>query len=184
MYDKYVLLGLDISTSITGATVLDHCGEILYCEAWDTRNKNHYPSLFDKASLIKNRLLDLTIRFHIKHIFIEQSLQAFRPGLSSAKTLLTLAKFNGIISYICQNDIGVKPEYIGASTARKSNGIKIPRGEKAKQVVLQYVLDNETDFMVEYTKHGNPKPGSYDRTDSLIIAKAGYNLWKEKNSNS
>jgi hypothetical protein len=169
-----MILGLDISTSITGVTVLNKDGEVLYCEAWDMRNKNHFPDLFNKASLIKGRLLDLSIQFHIKHIFIEQSLQAFRPGFSSAKTLLTLAKFNGIISYICQNDMGIKPEYIGASTARKMSGIKIPRGEKAKQVVFQYVLDNESSFMVEYTKHGNPKPGSYDRADSYIIAKAGW----------
>tara|TARA_Y100000310_G_scaffold302937_1_gene340793 strand:- start:875 stop:1396 length:522 start_codon:yes stop_codon:yes gene_type:complete len=169
-----MILGLDISTSITGATVLNKDGEVLYCEAWDMRNKNHFPDLFNKASLIKGRLLDLSIQFHIKHIFIEQSLQAFRPGFSSAKTLLTLAKFNGIISYICQNDMGIKPEYIGASTARKMSGIKIPRGEKAKQVVFQHVLDNESSFMVEYTKHGNPKPGSYDRADSYIIAKAGW----------
>ena len=169
-----MILGLDISTSITGVTVLNKDGEVLYCEAWDMRNKNHFPDLFNKASLIKGRLLDLSIQFHIKHIFIEQSLQAFRPGFSSAKTLLTLAKFNGIISYICQNDMGIKPEYIGASTARKMSGIKIPRGEKAKQVVFQHVLDNESSFMVEYTKHGNPKPGSYDRADSYIIAKAGW----------
>ena len=179
-----MFLGLDISTSITGATVLDDNGKMLYCEAWDTRNKNHFPSLFSKANFVKERLLDLSIKFHIKYIFVEQSLQAFRPGFSSAKTLLTLAKFNGIVSYICQSDMGIEPEYIGASTARKLNGIKIPRGEKAKQVVFQYVLDNEPNFMVEYTKQGNPKPGSYDRTDSLIIARAGYNLWKEKNSNS
>ena len=179
-----MLLGLDISTSITGATVLDDNGKVLYCEAWDLRNKNHFPDLFSKASRIKNHILDLSIQFNIEHIFIEQSLQAFRAGFSSAKTLLTLAKFNGIISYICQNDMEVEPEYIGASTARKSNGIKIPRGEKAKKVVLQYVLDNEPNFVVEYTKQGNPKPGSYDRTDSLIIARAGYNLWKERNSNS
>ena len=95
-----------------------------------------------------------------------------------------MAKFNGIVSYICLDVVGIEPEYIGASTARKSNGIKIPRGEKAKKVVLQYVLDNEPNFVVEYTKQGNPKPGSYDRADSLIIARAGYNLWKEKNSNS
>ena len=108
---------------------------------------------------------------------------AFRPGFSSAKTILTLAKFNGILSYVCQQDFGVEPQYIGASTARKSCGIKIPKGEKAKDVVLQYVLDNEPNFVVEYTKHGNPKPGSYDRADSLIIARAGYNLWKQTNEN-
>jgi len=148
------------------------------------RNKNHFPDLYNKANFVKGRLLDLSIHFHIKHVFIEQSLQAFRPGFSSAKTLLTLASFNGIVSYVCQDQLGIKPEYIGASTARKSNGIKIPRGEKAKKVVLQYVLDNELDFVVEYTKQGNPKPGSYDRADSLIIARAGYNLWKEINSKS
>ena len=179
-----MFLGLDISTSITGATLIDDIGQVLYCEAWDMRNKKHFPDLYDKANFVKECLLDLKGMFVIKHIFIEQSLQAFRPGFSSAKTLLTLASFNGIVSYICQDELGIKPEYIGASTARKSNGIKIPRGEKAKKVVLQHVLDNEPDFVVEYTKQGNPKPGSYDRTDSLIIARAGYNLWKEKNSNS
>jgi hypothetical protein len=179
-----VFLGLDISTSIIGATLIDDIGQVLYCEAWDMRNKNHFPRPFSKATFVKERLLDLTSEFRIEHIFVEQSLQAFRPGFSSAKTLLTLAKFNGIVSYICLDVLGIEPEYIGASTARKSNGIKVPRGEKAKQVVLQYVLDNEPNFVVDYTKQGNPKPGSYDRADSLIIARAGYNLWKEKNSNS
>ena len=179
-----MILGLDVSTSITGATLVDDIGQILYCESWDMRNKNHFPDLWNKANFVKNRLLDLKGVFVIEHIFIEQSLQAFRPGFSSAKTLLTLASFNGIVSYICQDELAIKPEYIGASTARKSNGIKIPRGEKAKKVVLDFVLDNELDFVIEYTKQGNPKPGSYDRADSLIIARAGYNLWKEKNSNS
>jgi len=179
-----VFLGLDISTSITGATLVDDIGQVFYCEAWDMRNKNHFPDLYNKADFVKGRLLYLRGMYLIKHVFIEQSLQAFRPGFSSAKTLLTLASFNGIVSYICQDELGIKPEYIGASTARKSNGIKIPRGEKAKKVVLDFVLDNEPDFVVEYTKQGNPKPGSYDRADSLIIARAGYNLWKEKNSNS
>ena len=174
-----MILGLDISTSIIGATVLDKDGEVVYCEAWDLRNKKHYPTLYEKAQRFQSQLESLHFmkRYLIEDIFIEQSLQAFRPGFSSAKTLLTLARFNGIVSYVCQDQLGIKPEYIGASTARKSNGIKIPRGEKAKKVVLQYILDNELDFVVEYTKHGNPKPGSYDRADSLIIARAGYNLW-------
>ena len=175
-----MFLGLDISTSITGATLVDDIGQVLYCEAWDTRNKNHFPDLLNKADFVKGRLLDLRATFVIEYVFIEQSLQAFRPGFSSAKTLLTLASFNGIVSYICQDELGIKPEYIGASTARKSNGIKIPRGEKAKKVVLQYVLDNEPDFVVEYTKQGNPKPGHYDRADSLIIARAGHNLYKQE----
>ena len=181
-----MILGLDISTSIIGATVLDVTGEVVYCEAWDLRNKRHFPNIFAKVQRFKQVMGNLyqINKYPIDSIFIEQSLMAFRPGFSSAKTILTLAKFNGILSYVCQQDFGVEPQYIGASTARKSCGIKIPKGEKAKNVVLQYVLDNEPNFVVEYTKQGNPKPGSYDRADSLIIARAGYNLWKEKNSKS
>jgi hypothetical protein len=175
-----MILGLDISTSITGATVLDDNGEVLYCEAWDLRNKNHFPNLFAKAQRIKQMLAILydVKKFKVDKIYIEQSLMAFRPGFSSAKTILTLAKFNGIVSYICQTSFNIEPEYISASTARKSCGIKVQKGKKAKEMVLDFVLDNEDSFDIEYTRHGNPKPGSYDMADSYIIAKAG---WKNKN---
>ena len=172
-----MILGLDVSTSIVGATVLDENGEIVYCEAWDLRNKNKFPDLYSKAGFIKSKLWEIDDDFGIDNIFIEQSLMAFRPGFSSAKTILTLAKFNGIVSYMCQRFFNIAPEYIGASTARKACGIKSEKGKKAKETVLSFVLDTEPRFSIEYTKHGNPKPGSYDRADSYIIAKAG---WKNK----
>ena len=68
----------------------------------------------------------------------------------------------------------MEPKYIAATSARKQAGIKVPRGQKARAVVLQYLLDNEPAFTVEYTKHGNPKPESYDRADAIVIAKAGW----------
>ena len=68
----------------------------------------------------------------------------------------------------------IRPKFIGATSARKLSGIKVARGQKAKQVVIQYLLDNEPAFKIEYTKHGNPKPESYDRADAIVIAKAGW----------
>jgi len=171
-----MIIGLDVSTSITGATVLEEDGKLLYCEAWDTRNKNRFPDLFYKAGFIQSKLSDLKHKFNIDNsssLFIEQTLNRFRPGFSSAKTLLTLARFNGIVSYLCVKELNLRPEYLGVSTARKLAGIKVPRGENSKEHVLNFLLDNEPSFSVEYTKHGNPKPGSYDRADSLVIAKAG-----------
>ena len=171
-----MILGLDISTSITGATVIDDKGNVVFCEAWDTRK---IKSFFDKASLIGGRLIDIRIQFPITHIVVEQSLQMFRSGFSSAKTLTLLSKFNGVVSWLCYNTFGLEPEYVSATTARKQAGIKVPRGQKAKEVVLQYVLDNVVDFEVQYTKHGNPKAGSYDRADSLVIAKSAYIEWSK-----
>ena len=122
--------------------------------------------------LFRSALLKTTHK--IEKIYIEQSLQAFRPGLSSAQVILTLGKFNGIVSWIAYKIFGFEPEYIGASTARKALGIKVERGANAKEVVLEHVKALEPDFKIEYTAHGNPVPGTFDRADSYVIAKAGY----------
>ena len=178
-----MILGLDVSTSITGATLLDKDSNIVFNEAWDTRK---FKDFFDKAEFIKEKIKHVYGNFSIRnsnvhdigirHIYIEQSLQSFRSGFSSAKTLSTLSRFNGVVSWICFDDFGIKPEYIAATTARKICGIKVPRGNKAKDVVLQHVIATEPSFILEYTKYGNPKPDTFDRADSLIIAKAGYSL--------
>ena len=100
----------------------------------------------------------------------------FRAGFSSAKTLTLLSKFNGVVSWLCYDVFGIPPEYDSASSARKQAGIKVPRGQKAKQVVLEHLLNNEPAFKIEYTKHGNPKPESYDLADAIVIAKAGWEI--------
>jgi|TARA_R110000824_G_scaffold3634_2_gene17163 hypothetical protein len=179
-----MILGLDVSTSITGATVVDKGGNVIHNTAWDTRNKKYFPTLISKAAWLEARLIEIQKKYKIKEVYIEQSLQSFRSGFSSAQTLSTLSRYNGIISWICYQVFLLEPMYVAATTARKSCGIKIPRGSKAKQVVLEHLLDSEPAFSIEYTRQGNPKPDSYDRADSIIIAKAGYNLWKNKNSPS
>ena len=62
---------------------------------------------------------------------------------------------------------------IAASSARKIAGVGIKRGDNAKEKVLQFVLDRFPQIDIQYTKHGNPKPGTYDLCDSIIIALAG-----------
>jgi len=170
-----MILGLDVSTSFVGATVLNNKNEIVCCEAWDLRK---IKNIFSKAEKVKNELTKLQ---DIDEIYIEQSLQAFRSGFSSANTLSTLSRFNGIISWMCYDLLKIEPKYLSASSARKQCGIKVPRGEKAKEVVLKFLLDNEPDFDIEYTIYENPKPGMFDRADSLIIARAG---WIQTNSKS
>ena len=50
-----ITLGLDISTSITGATIIQD-GKILKTIFWDTRNKRKFPSLYEKADLLQKDL--------------------------------------------------------------------------------------------------------------------------------
>ena len=181
-----MILGLDVSTSITGFAVIAE-GEIVFYDSVDLRK---YKNLFEKAERIKEAIFNLFDNYQfsreddhwmeaesdhpISHIYIEQSLHMFMGGKSSAKTLSTLTRFNGIVSWLVYEMFEMEPKFIGSTSARKHAGIKVPRGQKAKQVVLQHLLDNEPAFKIEYTKHGNPKPESYDRADAIVIAKAGW----------
>ena len=173
-----MILGLDISTSITGATVINENGKVVYNEAWDLRK---YKEFFQKAEVVKGKICQLDDTFLIKEIHIEQSLQSFRSGFSSAKTLSTLSRFNGVVSWLCYDIMKIIPEYIAATSARKKCGITVPKGTKAKQVVIKYVIDNVPDVSIVYTKHGNPKPECFDKADSWVIAMAGYLCKTSKN---
>lgn len=183
-----MVLGIDISTSITGFAIVAE-GQLVFYDSIDLRK---YNDIFDKTIAIKEKLLDLyemyqccndddklrigNSQFPIQEIYIEQSLHMFMGGKSSAKTLSTLTRFNGIVSWLAFELFEIKPKFIGATSARKHAGIKVPKGKKAKEVVLEHLLKNEPAFKIEYTKHGNPKPESYDRADAIVIAKAGWEL--------
>ena len=186
-----MILGVDVSTSITGFAVVSD-GQLLYYDSIDLRR---HKNIFDKTIAIKEKILDLyemyqlnnddsssagfgDSKFPIEHIYIEQPFTFFNSGGSSAKTMAALQKFNGIVSWLLFEVFEIRPEFIGATAARKQAGIKVPRGQKAKQVVLQHLLDSEPAFTIEYTRHGNPKPESYDRADAIVIAKAGWEIEK------
>lgn len=182
-----MILGVDVSTSITGfAIVADE--QIVYYDSIDLRK---HKNIFDKTIAIKEKILDLyemyqldndgdlslgDSRYPIQHIYVEQPFTFFNSGGSSAKTMAILQKFNGIVSWLLFEIFEIRPEYIGATAARKQAGIKVPRGQKAKKVVLEHLLETEPAFKIEYTRHGNPKPESYDRADAIVIAKAGWEI--------
>ena len=167
-----MILGLDVSTSITGYTILDYESKIIRCSAWDMRNKKKFTNHFNKAQHIKDELLSIKAQTPIEHVYIEQPFMFFNSGGSSAKTMAALQRFNGIVSWICCEVFSTPPNYLTAGEARKLCGIKVPRGEKAKKVIMRWALENEEDFNVEYTPKGNPKPQYFDMADSLVLARA------------
>ena len=185
-----MILGVDVSTSITGLAIVAD-GSIVYYDSVDLRK---YKNVFEKGCVLKEKIVDLyeayqfsneefflgNSKYPIEHIYIEQPFTFFNSGGSSAKTMAALQKFNGIVSWFLYEIFEMQPNYVLAQSARKTVGIKVPRGEKAKAVVLKYLLDTEPAFNVEYTKKGNPKPESYDRADAIIVAKAGYLIEQER----
>lgn len=186
-----MILGVDVSTSITGFAIIAD-DELVYYDYIDLRKKK---GIFAKTLAIKEKIMDIYEMYQcnnepgvmtgnsvypIEHIYIEQPFTFFNSGGSSAKTMAVLQRFNGVVSWLLYELFEFEPEYIGATSARKEAGIKIPRGQKAKKVVVEHLLKNEAAFKVEYTRHGNPKAQYFDMADAIVIARAGYKI-EQKN---
>jgi Holliday junction resolvasome RuvABC endonuclease subunit len=174
-------LGLDISTSCTGWCIIGSEGAFVDMGYVSLDSKL---SSFQKARVIRDELSKLHISHDITRVFIEENLQAFRPGFSSAKTLLTLARFNGIVSYIAQLEFYCVPEYINVNVARKSVGLKVISKKKGGKPTKEQVLDWVTSKVVfewptKTLKSGPRKgiqilePGCFDMADAFVIAQAG-----------
>ena len=173
-----MILALDISTSITGFCVFNqwdnvHIGHV------DLRKEKDF---FKKVDLIKNKIIELNNKYKLEAVAIEEPLQSFARGLSSAKTLFTLAKFNGIVQYIVYT-LGIESTVINVNNARKIVGIKIDKKDKTKttkEKVLEQVqqLDSRITWPERTLKSG-PRKGlkilddcCYDMEDSYVIGKA------------
>ena len=170
-----MILGLDISSTFTGYTILDEVGGIVECEAIDLRRTK---GLFNKANVIKEVLITLK-RYEITEVFVEEALMNFKFGSTSASTLSLLHRFNGVICYIVNEIFAIDPVLINATRARGIVGIAVKKGEKAKINAFKHLTKTVPVFTFKLTPKGNPKPGTYDRSDSWVIATAGFKLCQQ-----
>jgi uncharacterized protein Veg len=102
---------------------------------------------------------------------------AFSGGKTTAVTMAKLQRFNGMCCYAIYDLYGFAGSLIQANKARGLVELKIKRGDKTKLKVIEWVKEKyPKDFIVEYTRHGNPKPGTDDKADAIVIANAGLKL--------
>jgi hypothetical protein len=175
-----MILGLDISTTIVGVALIDANGNLIVSEHWDITKQD---TLFEKAEMIGSLLWALKNEHNVDHVFIETALKKFIPGRSRADTLIKLAKFNGIVSWLSFDTFNQTPIFINVNTARTLYGLSFPRGTKGpqrKKMVVEAVNDKEKSaFRYEMARGGkNYKKGTDDRADAVVIARAGEFLLK------
>lgn len=182
-----MILGMDISTSCTGFCIVDEKGTPVHFSKVELTKVENF---FDKAKKVKFHILDLLIKYPVKDIAVEDYLTSFARGRSSSSTLFKLAKFNGIIQWICYNDLDMHAVPINVNNARKINSITVlskkKTTESTKEQVLRQVKEVVGDkftFPTKVLKSG-PRKGqtvsekfAYDMADAFVIAKA---MWIEK----
>lgn len=181
--ENRISIGLDISTSIIGVSIFKD-STFLCFKHIDLRKFKCY---FHKADIVRSSFISIKdeIEIYTKNveIFVEESLQSFRRGLSSAKTLMQLSRFNGVVSQIAYEVFQAKPCYINVNTARRTLGIKIDKKLTAdtKEQVLEWV-DKDMgksykwpDKVITRGKNKNSvklEKYCYDMADAYVICKA------------
>lgn len=175
-----MILGLDVSTSSTGWAILDDSGTLVEMGSFKlTKHDN----LFDKAHSVRNGLLDLSSKYSISKISIEEPLQGFRRGMSSAHTLLTLARFNGIVSWLAFDVFNVKPIFFDSTSARRGLGIKIDKARDTKDQIMEWVETVTGQPLPKRIATAGKKKGMTlfaagvnDAADAYVMARAAYLL--------
>lgn len=179
---KNLIIGLDVSTSVTGVCIVDQDvpsdesgSHILYLDRVEFKGCN---TLWDKADRIAASLQELFTKFPGKYrVALEEPLLGFQKGMSSAGTITTLMRFNGIVSYIARGVFAAEPEYISSAHARKLCGIKMQRtsvtGKSGKEQVFSFMAENDLKHVQwPLKKSGAIVDWSRDATDAYVIARA------------
>lgn len=178
-----LILGLDVSTSITGVCVLDPSiphdavgSHILYLDRIEFKK---CVTIWDKADRVRESLHELKDKFPgINSFSLEEPLLGFSKGMSSAATITTLMRFNGIVSFVGRDIFGADPTYIPAASARKLCGVKLQKtsvaGMPHKEQVFKYMCEHDLSH-VKWPL--TPKSGAIvgwakDATDAYVIARA------------
>jgi len=179
-----IIAGLDLSTSVAGYCTMDEDANI---KEWGFYK-------FDKPD--GYALIDLVEQWsenvwpHIEHadkIILEDSLKKYAGGFSSKATISKLLRFNGIVEYELQKRKGKGPiEKIHPSTAKKQSFLnrgRVPSSyespwstyKDSKAWVIQRVNEHFDEFTIDYTHSDNPRPGTDDICDSLVLASSYVN---------
>jgi hypothetical protein len=173
------LLGLDISTSVIGVCVLDETFDIVKLTHVELKNYGDFWAKVDFARKELNRLID---DYSVDEFCVEQILQRFSPGFSSAGTIILLAQFNAIVSLVVRDKLGKSPTYITSGHARKLCGLKMQSKAKSngmshKEQVQDYLINGHLKHIdFPKTKTGKLKPFVGDECDAYVLARAGITL--------
>ena len=166
-------LGLDISSSKIGIALLDE-ENILISDVLKFKSNQ---TLEERAAQFERRMREIDTHHVVFNVYVEQPAIMFRGGKTTAFTMATLQRFNGMCCYILSQIVDMEAALINPNSARSILGIKVPRkvpSKEKKKAIIENISERFGDqFKYNITRQGNPQPGTDDRADALVVALAG-----------
>lgn len=181
--EDYYLLGLDVSTKTIGVALFSSKGQLLELTHISPKAKpipeSKTEELIKKADLFSEFIAKYS-KMNIKHILIEEPLLRS----NNVNTVGTLLRFNGMVTKICYDRLGVTPEYISTYEARKNAFPELmqpgasgkivlfgayPKDIDKKRVVWEKVSKREPKISWLLDKKGQLKKENFDMSDAYTV---------------
>ncbi len=174
MGEKRLFLGLDVSTSVVGITILNEDYDIVLMTHSDLGKVKDF---WSKVDAIHDAIEELFDKYDIAETYIEEPANRFSQGMSSSHTINLLIKFNALVSYKVR-EVSKEPILVTAAEARKSCGMVLQRVSKVGLPHKQQVFNQITGpggllsgIPIPLTKTGKVVNTFYDQIDSYVIAR-------------
>lgn len=165
-------LGLDISTSIIGVSILSNKQKILLFSHIDLRKIKGF---WNKIDFAKKELQKIFKKYKIANICVEEPLKRTGRRKSSIDTIVLLQRFNSVVCYICREETAIEPLLMSAIELRKLCGIMLLSRKKSgltqKEQTFRYMLKNNLKKRKwKKTRNGNYQTYHYDECDAYVVA--------------
>jgi hypothetical protein len=203
--EKNLILGLDISTSTVGISLFEDrgtYGKLIFLKHVSPKVKpkclDKMEELFKKANIFTEEFLDKYIDAGIKEVIIEEPLLMSQ----NVNTVISLIRFNAIISKMVFDKLGIIPKYISSYDARKysfeelmakrqykKNGESLTENEikknkpvlfgdyhfdvDKKMVIWEKVSELEPAITWTFDKKNKLEKQSFDCSDAYVVVR-GY----------
>ncbi len=181
--EEFYLLGLDVSTKTIGISLFNYKGELLELTHISPKAKpepkTKTEELVKKADLFFE-FIQKYKNLGIKYVVIEEPLLRS----NNVNTVGTLLRFNGMVTKICYDVLGIVPEYVSTYEARKnafpslmqpnSSGKLVlfgglPKDIDKKKIVWDLVSKREPEINWLLDKKGQLKKENYDMSDAYTV---------------
>lgn len=181
--EDYYLLGLDVSTKTIGIALFNNRGQLLELTHISPKAKptpeSKTEELIKKADLFSD-FISKYAKMNIQHVLIEEPLLRS----NNVNTVGTLLRFNGMVTKICYDKLGVTPEYISTYEARKNAFPELmqpgatskivlfgayPKEIDKKRVIWEKVSKREPQISWLLDKNGQLKKENFDMSDAYTV---------------
>ena len=167
------ILGLDISSSCIGYSILDYNEKdnsvnLIDCNYIIPPKKG---TIFERLNQTRDNIKEILNIYKPNKIVIED-IAKFMAGASTAKTIITLAVFNRVIGLTCYEYLGESPELFNVMKIR--HGIKfgkqLPKKEEIPDIVGKHLGIKFPYTYKIFRGKTQIRKESYDMADSLAVA--------------